>query len=344
MKLLFLDPALANRTSGNQTTSLRISEYWQSLGHEVQSVSVRGTPLEREHLKDLIRTSDLILALHSGHCHEVLELWREMGKPIPLIFLVSGTDLFEPLLNTRTFSADFISACEDAHSIVTFAQGFDRLFSSFGKECWAEKNQTIFQGASPVSWKMADHDPRHAVVIGHLRFIKDPWISVRALEILQSSLRAVGPGFQIQHFGTSLDPGTEEEIRNAQKRFPGPDWKWESRGAVTGKEIRAVMSSAPLLIQPSIHEGGANVVGEFLVSGLPIIASNAPGNVGLLGEDWPGLFGVGDDQGLADLLQQWLESEEFRKRLFVASSELSQQHDRVHEKVAWERLLNRFSR
>ena len=156
-----------------------------------------------------------------------------------MIFVVSGTDLFEPLLTTGTFSNDFMTACEDSVSIVTFARGFERLFSDFHREHWALKTQTIFQGAEPVVWNMADHDPKNAVVIGHLRNIKDPWISVRALEILQSTLKGNGSGFQIRHFGTLLDPGMEEVIRNSELRFTRPNWKWTWKGTATGKEIRA---------------------------------------------------------------------------------------------------------
>ena len=49
-------------------------------------------------------------------------------------------------------------------------------------------------------------------------------------------------------------------------------------------------------------EGGAHVVSEAIAIGIPVIASNIPGNRGLLGEDYPAYYPVGDEAALADLL------------------------------------------
>jgi glycosyltransferase involved in cell wall biosynthesis len=49
-------------------------------------------------------------------------------------------------------------------------------------------------------------------------------------------------------------------------------------------------------------EGGAHVVMEALRSGTPVLASRIPGNVGLVGADYRGLFAPGDASGLALLL------------------------------------------
>ena len=39
-------------------------------------------------------------------------------------------------------------------------------------------------------------------------------------------------------------------------------------------------------------EGGANVIPEAVVADVPVIASGIDGNVGLLGEDYPGYYPV----------------------------------------------------
>ena len=41
-----------------------------------------------------------------------------------------------------------------------------------------------------------------------------------------------------------------------------------------------------------------------MTSGTPVVASRIPGNVGLVGADWPALFEVGDDMALASLLER----------------------------------------
>ena len=56
------------------------------------------------------------------------------------------------------------------------------------------------------------------------------------------------------------------------------------------------------MVLSSRSEGGANVISEAIVAGVPILASRMDGNVGLLGADYPGYFPVGDTQALARLL------------------------------------------
>jgi glycosyltransferase involved in cell wall biosynthesis len=49
-------------------------------------------------------------------------------------------------------------------------------------------------------------------------------------------------------------------------------------------------------------EGGSNVVCEALRIGVPVLASRIPGNVGLLGDRYPGYFPLEDESSLARLI------------------------------------------
>jgi glycosyltransferase involved in cell wall biosynthesis len=49
-------------------------------------------------------------------------------------------------------------------------------------------------------------------------------------------------------------------------------------------------------------EGGAHVVSEAIALGIPVIASDIPGNRGLLGDDYLGYYPAGDELELAALL------------------------------------------
>jgi glycosyltransferase involved in cell wall biosynthesis len=51
-------------------------------------------------------------------------------------------------------------------------------------------------------------------------------------------------------------------------------------------------------------EGGANVIAEAVISGTPVIASEIPGNAGMLGREYPGFFPVHDESALARCLVQ----------------------------------------
>jgi glycosyltransferase involved in cell wall biosynthesis len=69
-----------------------------------------------------------------------------------------------------------------------------------------------------------------------------------------------------------------------------------------------------VLVVASRMEGGANVVAEALASGTPVIGTRMSGNLGMLGDDYPGYFEVGDAAGLAAAIaraahdRRWLAS------------------------------------
>ena len=66
--------------------------------------------------------------------------------------------------------------------------------------------------------------------------------------------------------------------------------------------VQNVLRRSHAMVLSSRSEGGANVVSEAIVAGVPILASRMDGNVGLLGADYPGYFPIGDTQALARLL------------------------------------------
>ena len=276
-------------------------------------------------------------------CASLIHISRYIGKDKSFQYVLPELKemRLQPLLDHGETSADFRSACLDAEVIVTLAKGLQAYFPEAYREVWSAKTQTIVQGAQCVDWDRTRINPSLAVVIGHLRPIKDPWLPVNALRSLvadeaSSSLLPL----EICHYGGLLEGEGEQKVATIEEQFEGSAQRWCWKREASIAEIRELMTEGPLLIHPSIHEGGANVIGEFLVSGLPILASRAPGNVGLLGEDWPGLFDVGDQLQLANLLRRWLESEVFREELIEASGRLSAQHDLFQEREAWSELLS----
>jgi glycosyltransferase involved in cell wall biosynthesis len=81
-------------------------------------------------------------------------------------------------------------------------------------------------------------------------------------------------------------------------------------------------------------EGGANVVSEALVAGVPVLASRIPGNVGLLGGGYRGYFPVGDTAALARLMARVEHSPEFLARLQAACRERRRLVSRTAERRA----------
>ena len=73
-------------------------------------------------------------------------------------------------------------------------------------------------------------------------------------------------------------------------------------GELSREKALRLLSRCRLLALTSEQEGGANVVSEALAASVPVLSSRIAGSVGLLGEDYPGYFPVGDTEALARLL------------------------------------------
>jgi glycosyltransferase involved in cell wall biosynthesis len=71
---------------------------------------------------------------------------------------------------------------------------------------------------------------------------------------------------------------------------------------------------------------------ESVCSGVPVIASRIPGNMGMLGEDYAGLFPVGDAKALADMLIRFRHDAEFaellKKQCAMRAPLFSAEHER----------------
>jgi glycosyltransferase involved in cell wall biosynthesis len=93
------------------------------------------------------------------------------------------------------------------------------------------------------------------------------------------------------------------------------------------------------MVLSSLSEGGANVISEAVVGGVPILASRIDGNVGLLGGDYPGYFPVGDTKALARLLQRIETDPRFVARLRRAIGRRAPLFRLTREVATWRRLL-----
>ena len=84
---------------------------------------------------------------------------------------------------------------------------------------------------------------------------------------------------------------------------------------------------------------GTNVVGEAVALAVPVIASRIPGNVGLLGEDYPGYFRPRDTRGLAALLRRAESDPRVLRKLAAACHKRLPLFRPQRESKAWTDLL-----
>ena len=75
-------------------------------------------------------------------------------------------------------------------------------------------------------------------------------------------------------------------------------------GELSHVDALKALSQSRLMVISSRMEGGAHVVSEAIALGVPVIASDIPGNRGLLGDDYLGYYPVGNETALANVLSR----------------------------------------
>ena len=89
-------------------------------------------------------------------------------------------------------------------------------------------------------------------------------------------------------------------------------------------------------------EGGANVISEAVVAGVPVIASDIEGSIGLLGEDYPGYYPVEDGQALSELLLKVESDKSFYRQLEQACIARQTMFTPESERDGWSKLLQKL--
>jgi len=223
--------------------------------------------------------------LHGARSAASIARFRDAHPDRPVVLVLTGTDLYRDL--PRDPSVRRSLAIAD-RVVVLQADALAHVPPEFRAKC-----RVIFQSARPLAARRSRPARLEAIAVGHLRDEKDPRTIWRALARLEPGL-----DFVFRHVGDALDPALEAGAREAMAR----DARYRWIGALPHGLARAAIRDASLLVHPSKMEGGANVIVEAVLSGTPVLASRMSGNVGMLGEDYPGLFPVGDDGALAEAL------------------------------------------
>ena len=151
-------------------------------------------------------------------------------------------------------------------------------------------------------------------VLSHLRAVKDPLRAAYAARRLPAASRV-----RVLHAGRALSTAMAARARREMARNPRYRWLGERSHAAA----LAMIARARVVVLSSRLEGGANVIGEAAVNGVPVLASRVPGNVGLLGARYEGLFPLGDTAALTDLLTRVETDQAFYARLVRSMNALA---------------------
>lgn len=241
-----------------------------------------------------------MIALHARRSAPAIAAFSQAFPAKPLIVVLTGTDLYRDIHSDPDAQRSLRLA---SRLVVLQAAGLEELPSAM-----REKTTVIYQSATPLKAVAPANNKRNFTVsmIGHLRDEKDPLTFMRAAE------RAHYPMLRFIHIGGALDTGLEQEAHFLQARHARYKWL----GNLAHGETRRKLKHSDLTVIASRMEGGANVIAEAITSGVPVLVSNISGNRGMLGEDYPGYFPVGDSQALAALIDRAATDAGFRLLLW----------------------------
>jgi putative glycosyltransferase (TIGR04348 family) len=278
--ILIVTPAFADANNGNWQTAQRWAGFLASNYRVSLAKSWDGN--------DGQAPADLLLALHARRSAPSIQAWAAQRPGSPLLLVLTGTDLYQDILGDAAAQTSLRLANA---LIVLNERGLCAL-----PEGLRAKAHICLQSCS--ARQPLAHKPKRwlrALMVGHLREVKSPQTYFEAAELLTDR-----PDIRLDHIGAALEPALGAAAQALMQRCPQYRWL----GALAHEATRKRIQAAHVLVHPSRLEGGAHVVIEALCSGTPVLASRVDGNVGLLGEDYPGLFDWNDAAGLASLLRQ----------------------------------------
>jgi putative glycosyltransferase (TIGR04348 family) len=312
MKIVLITPEGPTSRTGNRVAASRWARILRRLGHRVRVASdYDGKP------------ADLMVAVHAWRSAAAIARFKAKYPARPVVLQLSGTDIYhyitaDPVPTLRAMElADRLVALNDLAWRVVPKRLRPRLV-------------VIHQSAQPLP---RPRRPTQAVVvsvIGHLRDVKDPLRAAKAARLLPADSRVL-----IEQVGRAYTPQWAARARAEMAANPRYSW----RDDVPAAAVRRLLARSHAMVISSRSEGGANVISEAAVAGVPVLASRMDGNVGLLGADYPGYFPVGDTRALARLLQRLEREPRFVARLAKALARRAPLFRPAREVAAWRRLL-----
>ena len=266
-------PTLATERAGNSVTAQRYAQLFGEIG---LSTSVTGEPSGR---------GRVVVALNAFRTAAAITAAATSSAQV--VVVLTGTDVYRFMATDRVV-------------VMGSLDRSDRLVGLNDRvgECLEPHHRArltiIHEGAHPVEVPRSAPSKEFVVaVVGHLRDEKDPTTVAAAMRLLPATSRIVA-----RHYGGAHSA----EWASWARREAASNERYRWQGEVPWREMGTVYAHSHVLVNSSVMEGGANAISEAVMAGLPVLATDIPGNVGVLGEHYPGYYTVGDHHALADLL------------------------------------------
>lgn len=274
MHICIVTNAAKASLAGNRITANRWARIFRQIGHRVT--------IDQKFHADC----DMLIGIHAEKSVAQVNEFLSRYPYRQVLIVISGTDLY----GQTSFSAAAKKALDAADGLVVLEGcAMQKLPAKLQL-----KTTIIHQSANPPKTISEPLKSCFEVsVCGHLRPEKDPFLAAKAIHLLPESSR-----IKVSHVGKALSADMK---RNAEKLNKSIErYRW-----LGGKEhwkARQLVARSRLMVNTSKMESSANSIIEAVVAGVPVLATNVAGNVGVFGSEYVGLFPVGDAHALATLL------------------------------------------
>ena len=315
MRIVIVTPAAAGSRLGNRHTALRWARMLRTLGAHVDVATDWASG-----------NHELMIALHARRSRPALLAFKAHHPDRPAILALTGTDVYRDI----RLDAGAAAALDLADRLVVLqAAALTELTPR-----QRDKAVVIYQSERARGRWQPPHRFVRFCTLGHLRTEKDPFRAVHALQ------RIADPQLRLVQAGAALTPAFAAEAHGLMAVEPRYRW----RGDLPHGTALDLLRHSHALIVSSLMEGGAHVVSEAIVQSVPVLASDIAGNRGLLGDDYPGCFPVGDDAALAALMAQAAHDDAFLPRLAQAVEQRQALFAPARETAAWRAVLGSLHR
>lgn len=312
MRISLVTPAPRGSRAGNRASASRWAAILRRLGHRVKvSTDYHGEP------------ADLMVGLHAWRSADAIARFAAAYPDRPLVVVLTGTDAYGFIHSQRETTLGSLDAAD--HIV-----GLHALVGNVLPERLRGKLHVIVQSARPLRHRQPARRSFRVCFAGHLREEKDPLRPALAARDLPADSRIRVDAYGGAHTEDWAAAAKEEARVN-------PRYRWH--GEISHAELRRIYSRSHLLVLPSVMEGGANVISEAVMAGLPVIASDIEGSVGLLGEDYPGYYPVQDTDVLRERLVRAESDSGYYAELVAACAARRHLFTPEQEQAGWEKLL-----
>lgn len=302
MKVCVASPYPLSELKGNSVTTDRIVSILNEAGIEARgSHGYDGKP------------ADILISLHAVKGAPAVFDFQSQVPKGKVIVVLTGTDIYQGLPEGSKLGQDALVAAD--WIVVPQEAATWRLPKEVRK-----KTEVIRSSLDPIRIKATpSQSPFIISVVGHPRPVKRPFLTIETV-----ARHPEWSDLEVWQLGQALDG----ESRKTAEAWVQKDERYRWFGGLPREESLAKCAESSLTINSSILEGGANAVLEAMTMGVPVLASRIEGNVGMLGNDYPGYFEKGELNealqtiiGNRMMLEDWVRMASKRLPLFSRESE-----------------------